>query len=92
MHIGHKEESGCATCGMKNSGCCHDDVKVLKIDNSQFIAANTSHIQDHDQVLLNTSSFCPSFSLFDFSEIIKATPFVYKEGPPLFILNCNFRI
>ena len=55
MHIGHKEESGCATCGMKNSGCCHDDVKVLKIDNSQFIAANTSHIQDHDQVLLNTS-------------------------------------
>lgn len=92
MHIGHKEESGCATCGMENSGCCHDDVKVLKIDNAQFIAVSSTHIQNQDQELSNTTSFCPSFSLFDFSQKTEATPFIQKKGPPIFILNCNFRI
>ncbi len=34
--IGHTQSNNCATCGMDNQGCCHDDFKVVKVsDNHQ---------------------------------------------------------
>ena len=29
--IGHSESDKCGDCGMENSGCCHDDFKIVKI-------------------------------------------------------------
>ena len=29
--IGHNETDRCGDCGMENSGCCHDDIKIVKV-------------------------------------------------------------
>lgn len=31
VSLGHDTAEKCADCGMDNSGCCHDDVKVFRI-------------------------------------------------------------
>jgi hypothetical protein len=92
MNIGHKEELGCAKCGMKNSGCCHDDVKVVKFDDAQFLGSNATRIEFQDQLCLDKISCWPSFSSIKIKDVYSITPIDYKEGPPIFILNCNFRI
>jgi hypothetical protein len=92
MQIGHKDELGCAKCGMKNSDCCHDDVKIVKIDNAQFIGSSVSSIEFQDQLFFNTISFWPYFSSIVANDVLITTPIVFNGGPPIFILNCNFRI
>jgi hypothetical protein len=92
MQIGHEEELECAKCGMKNSGCCHDDVKVLKIDNAQFVVTSTDRLQDYDHIFLQPVSFSPSNFTFVSKNFFTLTPKYFNEGPPIFILNCNFRI
>lgn len=41
MEIGHPDDKECGNCGMpvqKKSGCCQDDVKVLKVAQDQSAA------------------------------------------------------
>jgi len=37
--LGHKSSDKCGKCGMENEGCCHDDVKVVKIQDSQSLTS-----------------------------------------------------
>jgi hypothetical protein len=92
MQIGHEEELECAKCGMKNSGCCHDDVKIVKIDNAQFVKANTDRPQFQDHFFINPVSFRPSYYTIASSNSFTITPIEFNGGPPIFLLNCNFRI
>lgn len=32
--LGHNTNDKCGQCGMENDGCCHDDVKVVKIQDT----------------------------------------------------------
>jgi len=92
MQIGHEDELECATCGMKNSGCCHDDVKVLKIDNAHFVVTSTGRFQVQDQIFVQPVSFISSHNTFVSKNSFTLAPEDFKERPPIFILNCNFRI
>ena len=40
---GANESSKCATCGMENEGCCHDDLQVLKLNENHHF--NTVHFE-----------------------------------------------
>ena len=92
MHIGHKEELGCAKCGMKKSDCCHDDIKIVKIDNAQFVKANTDRSQLQDHFFINPVSFRASYYTIGSYNFFTSPPKEFNGGPPIFLLNCNFRI
>ena len=92
MHLGHKEELGCSKCGMENSGCCHDDVKIVKIDNAQFVKANTDRFQFQDHFFINPVLFSASYYTFGSSNFFTLSLKEFNGGPPNFLLNCNFRI
>lgn len=41
VEIGHSDDHDCGTCGMpvkEKGGCCHDDVKVIKVVQDQSAA------------------------------------------------------
>lgn len=39
VEYGYKEDKGCGICGMKEKqGCCHDEFKVVKLDDSHQLA------------------------------------------------------
>ena len=31
VELGHNSQDSCGQCGMDNSGCCHDEVQVVKM-------------------------------------------------------------
>jgi hypothetical protein len=94
MHIGHRDEQGCSNCGMEKSDCCHDDVKLIKIDGSQFVSSFVSDVIHPDTYIHHNSSDwsiigsvgCKNYPLFT------ETSSKNQGGPPIFLLNCNFRI
>jgi len=68
--LGQSQAESCATCGMDNEGCCHDDLDVIKLtDNHQysqvsseipsFEAAVVSH-RDADQRSIALTGKCSS--------------------------------
>lgn len=89
--IGQKDNNSCSNCGMDNKGCCHDDVKVVKLtDNHQLPI-----LQDDLQKLSITPPepvvvHFPGLSLKDLYTLQK------DHSPPLQhslnILYCVFRI
>lgn len=92
VSIGHKDKKGCDKCGMENKGCCHDDVKVIKLDNNAIVHATNNHtfyqsalVSFHDltghHVELPIKDFKPAIAIDAFA-----------EDPPIFLLNCSFRI
>lgn len=92
VSIGHKDKKGCDKCGMENKGCCHDDVKVIKLDNNAFVYTTNNQtfyqpalVVFHDIVDLNVG-----ISVKDTKPAIAINAFADK--PPIFLLNCNFRI
>lgn len=38
VRIGHNDQQAdhCATCGMKDMGCCHDEPQLIKLDNTDI--------------------------------------------------------
>ncbi len=93
VSIGHKEKKGCDLCGMDNKGCCHDDVKVIKLDNSQYLQTSTHSFPNNTEVVFNEASLQidhPTVHLPYSDHGIHTSSF--REGTPLFLLNCNFRI
>jgi hypothetical protein len=91
--FGQKSSDKCGTCGMENEGCCHDDVKVVKIQDSQSL---TSINADFAKAEIIEQSY-PDFSLAVFVLPLsigtqKAEIPPGKAEVPLTILNCVFRI
>ena len=93
VSIGHKEKKGCDLCGMDNRGCCHDDVKVIKLDNSQYLQTSTHSFPNHTEVVFNDASFLIAHPISHLpSADYGLHTSSFREGPPLFLMNCNFRI
>jgi hypothetical protein len=42
VELGHNSQDSCSQCGMDNSGCCHDDVQVVKLCADQ-LSAKVNH-------------------------------------------------
>jgi hypothetical protein len=42
VELGHNSQDSCGQCGMDNSGCCHDDVQVVKLCADQ-LSAKVNH-------------------------------------------------
>jgi hypothetical protein len=40
--IGHAESDRCGDCGMENTGCCKDEVIVVKVDDTHALAPSTA--------------------------------------------------
>jgi hypothetical protein len=92
VSIGHKDNKGCDRCGMENKGCCHDDVKVIKLDNNSFVNERVVHAIYqpvfvvfptivHHNIGLQLKNVKPANALKSCA-----------EDTPIFLLNCNFRI
>lgn len=93
LSVGEKHGTGCETCGMEDRGCCHDDVKVIKIDGTQKLINTTNDLFSKHLFLLPEQ---PYFSRNQGISIGKNDftyyPLQLDAGPPIFLLNCNFRI
>jgi hypothetical protein len=89
--IGKAENDVCGTCGMDNTGCCHDDFKVVKLtDNHQ-----PSLIKDDFQKISLLPAEPVSAQFADLPALLKFdSPQVNSPPPPksLNILYCVFRI
>jgi hypothetical protein len=77
---------------MENKGCCHDDVKVIKLDNNaiRYATNNNSFYQPGLVVFHAIVYHNVGLPLRDFKPAIAIDAFA--EDPPIFLLNCNFRI
>ncbi len=91
--LGKTQANKCGKCGMENTGCCNDEVKVIKLQDSHQAA----HVQAEISSLpaLNEVYHYPlswSFtSLSSVSHLKNHSPPGYGE-PALCIKNCVFRI
>lgn len=92
VSIGHKDKKGCDKCGMENKGCCHDDVKVIKLDNNAIVHETNNHtfyqsalVSFHGITVHNVKH-----PIKDFKPAIAIDTFA--GDPPIFLLNCSFRI
>jgi hypothetical protein len=91
--FGQKSSDKCGQCGMENEGCCHDDVKVVKIQDSQSL---TSINADFTKAEIVAQSY-PDLSLAVIILPLSIDPQTADSPPgkteiPLNILNCVFRI
>lgn len=84
----------CGKCGMKTSdGCCKDEFKIVKLEDSHKLISNDIKIYSPIAVIDNSKS------LFDTGTFAQGIMPVYNNhsppgssGIPLNILHCNFRI
>jgi hypothetical protein len=85
----------CGKCGMteKDSGCCHDEHKFYKLQDSHKTVSNDIHISAPEFALIN------EFRLFyDERPSAVALKSVHNHSPPGYarpsacIMNCVFRI
>lgn len=91
--IGHTNADTCGTCGMDNEGCCHDDVSVVKVQDSHAMAS--AHVD-----LLKAEYFVQhadqSFRAPSILSAAFARPMAHgppdAATPPLHILHGVFRI
>ena len=83
----------CGKCGMKDKeGCCHDEVQVIKFDSPATKSASIVFgLQEYS--LIQSNDF-GSAGIYHKS-LLRVKPSnlpIYFTGPPLHLLNCNFRI
>jgi hypothetical protein len=91
--IGQTKADTCGTCGMDNEGCCHDDVSVVKIQDSHSMA--TAYID-----FVKAGAIAQKFPTVFHTESLftGATPVANAHGPPTanavprYIQHCVFRI
>ena len=93
LKIGFSEKQGCDKCGMDNKGCCHDDIKVIKLNGDPVFNFITS------ENFPTPGGFIPHFSYFSENPIFKDFSKVYiqyshniDKSPPIFLMNCTFLI
>ena len=83
----------CGQCGMteKEGGCCSDEHKFYKLDTDQKTVSN-----DHDfqspVVILDKESSQPVILITKNSALKISNNSHPPGGPPLFILNCIYRL
>ena len=84
----------CGQCGMENDGCCHDDVKVIKIQDTQSFTSITTDFAKLDVQLPQSIRIlryaADIISLSTIAETAHAPP--GKGQVSLCIKNCVFRI
>ncbi|RYY98409.1 MAG: hypothetical protein EOO11_08140 [Chitinophagaceae bacterium] len=93
--LGASQDDACGVCGMKvkKSACCHDEVKVLKLQHD----ATGAHYALFSMAM---PAEVPSFaSLFLVPQVLPAAvPLPPAHGPPLlseqdtYLYNCVFRL
>jgi hypothetical protein len=93
MAIGHSDADTCGTCGMDNDGCCHDDVNVVKIQDSHSMASGQVDFVKAETI---AQDFSP---VYDNPYVLQGLkPIAAAHGPPwapdrpLHIQYCVFRI
>ena len=90
MHTSDK----CSKCGMKtNGGCCKDEFKIVKLNDSHKLISNDINIFSPVAIVDNSKS------IFDENIFLSRNKSDYKNhsppgssGPSLNILYCVFRI
>jgi hypothetical protein len=91
--LGHKSSDTCGKCGMENQGCCHDDVKVVKIQDSQSLASINIDFAKAEVLAQAYPELSYTESILPASVIVQtahAPP--GKAAVPLNIRYCVFRI
>jgi len=94
--LGASEKDSCEKCGMttkKSNGCCHDEVKVMKLQQDQVSAATAVYLFSAPAIPV---SFVSEFLLL----VTKAVSIQEDRihGPPLinkqdtYLNNCVFRL
>jgi hypothetical protein len=91
--VGQSNADTCGTCGMDNKGCCHDDVSVVKIQDSHSMASIQADFPKAEAI---AQQFSPVFS--GPALVSGMGPIENAHGPPLaaqvplHIRHCVFRI
>ncbi len=94
--FGAAADEECSKCGMKtteNSGCCRDEIKVLKLNTEAFKQAAIAY---NFELPVVTAAL--SFYLLLPFKNATADSFYLPHGPPLiskqetYLYNCVFRI
>lgn len=92
--IGHNESDKCGDCGMENSGCCHDDFKIVKVSDYHGTPGQPSSTFKADW----TAAPAPSFDRSAKTVFVAASKRPSSHAPPdaggpsLCILHCVYRI
>ena len=80
LHFYQQPPSSCTTCGMeiKNPRCCHDEVKIIKLDNLHQHSSLAYKFEDVHPFL---SSICEFFTI----RLLNDEAFVNQiaQSPPL---------
>ena len=90
--LGHAADSKCQKCGMHKDGCCHDEVKVVKLQ--------LAHVVAHAQIQNLEAPLPPVSTPIAFEPVLfdKDLPIYHAaHGPPLgqppaYLLNGVFRL
>ncbi len=97
MDIGFVTKNECGICGMdktKSHGCCHDEIKLVKLQDDQNKTAQVAFDFSNVQSIAVLPSIFISASFYDVDEINHHI----DHSPPLLsqqdiqIKNCVFRI
>ena len=88
------KEKKCDKCGMKTTdGCCKDDFKVFKINDSHKLITNDINIFSPLTILGNSKSFLyPDFQYAEITRVFNNHSPPVPQGISLCILNSVFRI
>lgn len=91
--VGYSNADTCGTCGMDNKGCCHDDVNVVKIQDSHSMASMQADFPKAEAIAQKFSSAFSGPALTTGLRTVENA-----HGPPLaaqiplHIRHCVFRI
>jgi hypothetical protein len=91
-----EEKENCGKCGMKEvgkNGCCHDEHKFVKLEDSHKQALNAIDFKYTPLAILNPIPFF----LWNKPKVVKEKILITYTSPPIYkpdacILNCVFRI
>jgi hypothetical protein len=91
--VGQSNADTCGTCGMDNKGCCHDDVNVVKIQDSHSMASMQADFPKAEAI---AQQYSPVFSVpalvTGLRSIENAHGPPLAEQVPLHVRHCVFRI
>lgn len=92
--IGHSDSDRCDDCGMANTGCCKDEVKVVKIaDTHSYSAPHYQIEKPESRQVATVHSSEPSWSgCLDGIPAIEKGPPLVLDGRDHCILHRVFRI
>lgn len=90
--FGQNNDHLCGTCGMENTGCCHDDLNFLKVNDDHHIAYTTIELPRLDTHILDLGSVESHYTFTS-----QQVDFEQSNAPPerqidRQVLFCVFRI